>query len=163
VIVLRIIGKIASIALLCIVCGFAAGCADTVDAAAHSVAHVAAAKDSSKRFCAYDLSVPDTAQADAVNHYWTPLARSAMRTVSKGKMTVTVPKEHLTSLQRRALRLAEWAQRAFLPKPKLVCLHASARGAVAYRRRGNIVQVEAPCSAASRQCGFASTETLANI
>jgi hypothetical protein len=44
-------------------------------------------------------------------------------------MTVTVPREHLTSSQRRALRLAEWAQRAFLPKPKLVCLHIPARGA----------------------------------
>jgi hypothetical protein len=42
---------------------------------------------------------------------------------------VTVPKEHLTASQRRALRLAEWAQRAFLPKPKLVCLHIPARGA----------------------------------
>lgn len=128
-IILRIIGKVTSIALLCIICGFAAGCADTVDAAAHAVVNVAAAKDSSKRFCAYELSVPSTAQADAVNHYWTPLARSAMRTVSKGKMTVTVPKEHLTSSQRRALRLAQWAQRAFLPKPKLVCLHVHAHGA----------------------------------
>ena len=126
---MRIIGKAASIALLCIICGFAAGCAGTVNAAAHAVAHVAAAKDGSKRFCAYELSVPSTAQADAVNHYWTPLARSAMRTVSKGKMTVTVPKQRLTSSQRRALRLAEWAQRAFLPKPKLVCLHIPGRGA----------------------------------
>ena len=126
---LRIIGKAAFIALLCIICGFAAGCAGTVDATAHAVAHVAAAKASSKRFCAYELSVPSTAQADAVNHYWTPLARSAMRTVSKGKMAVTVPREHLTSSQRRALRLAEWAQRAFLAKPKLVCLHIPARGA----------------------------------
>jgi hypothetical protein len=126
---LRIIGKAAFIALLCIISGFAAGCAGTADATAHAVAHVAPAKASSKRFCAYELSVPSTAQADAVNHYWTPLARSAMRTVSKGKMTVTVPREHLTSSQRRALRLAEWAQRAFLPKPKLVCLHIPARGA----------------------------------
>ena len=125
---LRIIGKAAFIALLCIISGFAAGCAGTADATAHAVAHVAPAK-SSKQFCAYELSVPSTAQADAVNHYWTPLARSAMRTVSKGKMTVTVPREHLTSSQRRALRRAEWAQRAFLPKPKLVCLHIPARGA----------------------------------
>jgi hypothetical protein len=126
---LRIIGKATSIALLCITCAFAAGCADAVDATAHAVAHVAAAKSDSKRFCAYELSVPSTEQAAAVNHYWTPLARSAMRTVSKGKMSVAVPKEHLTSSQRRALRLAEWAQRAFLPKPKLVCLHIHAHGA----------------------------------
>jgi hypothetical protein len=126
---MRIIGKATSIALLCIVCAFTAGCADAVDAAAHAVAHVAAAKSSPKRFCAYELAVPSTAQADAVNHYWTPLARSAVRTVSKGKMTVTVPKERLTPSQRRALRLAEWAERAFLPKPKLVCVHIPARGA----------------------------------
>jgi hypothetical protein len=126
---LRIIGKATSIALLCVICGFAAGCADAVDAAAHAVAHVAAAKSTSKRFCAYELSVPTSAQADAVNRYWTPLARSAVRTVSQGKMAVTVPREHLTPSQRRALRLAEWAERAFLPKPKLVCVHIPARGA----------------------------------
>jgi hypothetical protein len=125
----HIIGKAISIAVLCIICAFAAGCADAVDATAHAAAHVAAAKTSSKRFCAYELSVPSTAQADAVNRYWTPLARSAMRTVSKGKMIVTVPRQHLTPSQRRALRLAEWAQRAFLPKPKLVCVHIPAHGA----------------------------------
>jgi len=126
---LRIIGKATSIAFLCIACGLTAGCADAVDAAAHAVAHVAAAKSTSKRFCAYELSVPSSAQADAVNHYWTPLARSAVRTVSQGKMAVTVPREHLTLSQRRALRLAEWAERAFLPKPKLICVHIPARGA----------------------------------
>jgi hypothetical protein len=126
---LRNISKATTIALLCIICGFTAGCADAVDAAAHAVAHVAAVKDSPKRFCAYELTVPSVAQADAVNHYWTPLARSAVTTVSRGKMSVTVPKEHLTSSQRRALRLAEWAERAFLPKPKLVCVHIPARGA----------------------------------
>ena len=125
---LRLIGKAAGIALLCIICGFAAGCAGAVDAAAHAVVHVAAEKSSPKRFCAYELSTPTTAQAASVNHYWTPLARSAMRTVSQGKMTVTVPKEHLTPSQRQALRLAEWAERAFLPKPKLVCLNIHARG-----------------------------------
>lgn len=126
---MRIIGKATSIALLCIACGLTAGCADAVDAAAHAVAHVAAAKSTSKRFCAYELSVPNSAQADAVNHYWTPLARSAVRTVSQGKMAVTVPREHLTQPQRRALRLAEWAERAFLPKPKLICVRIPARGA----------------------------------
>jgi hypothetical protein len=126
---LRIIGKATGIAFLCIICGSAAGCAGPADATAHAVAYVAPAKSGSKRFCAYELSVPSTAQADAVNNYWTPLARSAMRTVSKGKMTVAVPKEHVTASQRRALRRAEWAQRSFLPKPKLVCLHIPARGA----------------------------------
>lgn len=126
---MRIIGKVTCAALLCIICGFTAGCADAVDAAAHAVVHVAAEKSSSKRFCAYELSVPTTAQTTVVNHYWTPLARSAMRTVSQGKMTVTVPKEHLTPSQRRALRLAEWAERAFLPRPRLVCLHIPARAA----------------------------------
>lgn len=125
---MHVIGKTASIALLCIICGFTAGCADAVDAAAHAVAHVSAAKSTPKRFCAYELSVPSTAQADAVNHYWTPLARSAVRTVSQGKMTVTAPKDHLSLPQRRALRLAEWAERALLPKPKLVCAHIPARG-----------------------------------
>ena len=129
---LRIIGKATSIALLCIACGFTAGCADAVDAAAHAVAHVAAVKRTSKRFCAYELSVPSSAQANAVNHYWTPLARSAVRTVSQGKMAVTVPREHLTRPQRRALHLAEWAERAFLPKPKLVCVHIPARGALSH-------------------------------
>lgn len=123
-----IIGKAASIALLCSICAFAAGCADAVDAAAHAVVHVAAEKGSPGRFCAYELSVPTTAQVAAIDHYWTPLARSAMRTVSKGKMTVAVPKQHLTPPQRRALRLAEWAERAFSPKPKLVCVHIPGRG-----------------------------------
>ena len=37
-------------------------------------------------------------------------------------MAVTVPKQHLTQSQRRALRLAEWANQTFAPKPKLVCV-----------------------------------------
>jgi len=52
-----------------------------------------------------------------------------MMTVGKGKMAVTVPREHLSLSQRRALRLAEWAERAFSPKPKLLCVHIPAHGA----------------------------------
>lgn len=110
------------IAVFCIVCAFTAGCADAVNAAAHAVVHVAAAK-SAKRFCAYEISLPTTADDAVINRYWTPLARSAIEVVSEGKMAVPVPKKHLTSAQRRALRLAEWADRAFSPKPRLVCIH----------------------------------------
>lgn len=133
---LRSVGKATCVALLCIICAFTAGCADAVDAAAHAVVHVAAEKSGSKRFCAYELSVPTMAQTAVVDHYWTPLARSALRTISQGKMAVTVPKEHLTPPQRRALRLAEWAERAFLPRPRLVCLHIPARAAPSHAGAG---------------------------
>ena len=115
------ISKAVCIAMLCIVCGFTAGCADAVDAAAHAVSHVAVAK-SAKRFCAYEISLPTTADDAAINRYWTRLARSAMVTVSEGKMAVLVPRKHLTPSQRRALRLAERAERALAPKPRLVCV-----------------------------------------
>lgn len=39
-------------------------------------------------------------------------------------MAVPVPRKHLTPAQRRALRLAEWAERALAPKPRLVCVRA---------------------------------------
>jgi len=45
-----------------------------------------------------------------------------MVTVSEGKMAVLVPRKHLTPSQRRALRLAERAERALAPKPRLVCV-----------------------------------------
>jgi hypothetical protein len=121
VIKLRGISKATCIALLCISCAFTAGCADAVSAAAHAVVHVAADK-SAKRFCAYEISVPTTANDAAINRYWTPLARSAIEIVSEGKMAVPVPRKHLSLAQRRALRLAEWAERALAPKPRLVCL-----------------------------------------
>jgi hypothetical protein len=47
----------------------------------------------------------------------------------QGKMAVTIPKQHLTRSQRRALRLAEWADQAFAPKPKLVCVQIPPGGA----------------------------------
>jgi hypothetical protein len=80
-----------------------------------------------KRFCAYEIFTPTAAEVREISRYWTPLARSAVRVVSRGKMTVTVPKEHLTLSQGRALRLAEWAERAFSPKPRLVCVQLPIR------------------------------------
>ncbi len=114
--------------MLCVICGFTAGCADAASNAPHSAAHVAAANINSKRFCAYQISAPTTTQNAAINHYWTPLARSATKVVSQGKMAVAVPRGHLTREQRRALRLAEWAERRFAPKPKLVCVQIRSGG-----------------------------------
>lgn len=110
-------------AILSVICGFTAGCADAVGNASHSPAHVAAEHINSRRFCAYQISAATAGQDAAINHYWTPLARSAVKIVDQGKMAVTVPRQHLTRSQRRALRLAEWADRTFAPKPKLVCVH----------------------------------------
>jgi hypothetical protein len=90
--------------------------------------HVAAEHINSRRFCAYQISAATTAQDAAINHYWTPLARSAIKMVDQGKMAVTVPKQHLTRSQRRALRLAEWADQTFAPKPKLVCVQITPGG-----------------------------------
>ena len=109
-------------------CGFAAGCAGAANNASRSPAHVAAQHTNSGRFCAYQISAATTGQDAAINHYWTPLARSAIRIVDQGKMAVTVPKRHLTRSQRRALRLAEWADQTFAPKPKLVCVHIPPNG-----------------------------------
>jgi hypothetical protein len=116
------VSKATCAAILSVMCGFTAGCAETANDASHSPAHVAAEHITSRRFCAYQISVATTGQDAAINRYWTPLARSAIKTVDQGKMAVTVPKQHLTRSQRRALRLAEWADRAFAPKPKLVCV-----------------------------------------
>jgi hypothetical protein len=77
------------------------------------------------RFCAYQITAATTGQDAAINHYWTPLARSAIKIVDQGKMAVTVPRPHLTRSQRHALRMAEWADQAFAPKPKLVCVEIS--------------------------------------
>ena len=116
------VSKATCAAILSVICGFTAGCAVTANNALHSPAHVAAEHISSKRFCAYQISAATTEQDAAINHYWTPLARSAIKIVDQGKMAVTVPKQHLTRSQRRALRLAEWANKTFAPKPKLVCV-----------------------------------------
>jgi hypothetical protein len=126
VIGLRVVGKAACAVMLCGICVFSAGCADAASTAAHSVVHMALEKSDSKRFCAYEISAPTAAEATAISHYWTRLARSAVRTVSEGKMAVTVPKAHLTQAQRRALRLAERAERALAPKPRLVCVQIPA-------------------------------------
>jgi hypothetical protein len=116
------VSKAACAAVLSIICGFTAGCASAASNTAHSPAHVAAAHVNSGRFCAYQISAATSGQDATINHYWTPLARSAVKMENQGKMAVTVPKQHLTRPQRRALRLAEWADETFAPKPKLVCV-----------------------------------------
>jgi hypothetical protein len=116
------VSKAICAAILSVMCGFTAGCADAASNASHSPAHVAAEHINPGRFCAYQISAATTEQDAAINRYWTPLARSAVKTVDQGKMAVTVPKQHLTWSQRRALRLAEWADQAFAPKPKLICV-----------------------------------------
>jgi hypothetical protein len=122
------VSKATCAAILSIICGFTAGCADAANNASHSPAHVAAAHINSRRFCAYQISAATTEQDAAINHYWTPLARSAVKIVDQGKMAVTVPKQHLTRSQRRALRLAEWADQTFAPKPKLICVQIPPNG-----------------------------------
>jgi hypothetical protein len=119
------VSKATCAAILSVICGFTAGCAGVANKVSHSPAHVAAAHINSGRFCAYQISAATSEQDAAINHYWTPLARSAIKIVDQGKMAVTVPKQHLTRSQRRALRLAEWADQAFAPKPKLVCVQIS--------------------------------------
>jgi hypothetical protein len=84
-------------------------------------ARIAVASGRPRHFCAYRIATPTAAEQAAVNRYWTPLARSALRTVSQGKMSVSVPKRHLSPAQRQALGRAEWAQRAFSPRPRLFC------------------------------------------
>ena len=116
------VSKATCAAVLSIICGFTAGCASVANNASHSPAHVAAEHINSGRFCAYQITAATAEQDAAINHYWTPLARSAIKIVDQGKMAVTVAKPHLTWSQRRALRLAEWANQAFAPKPKLVCV-----------------------------------------
>jgi hypothetical protein len=126
--VLRGFSTAACAAVLGVICGFGAGCADAANTATRPLAiHVTTDKGDSKRFCAYEIFTPTAAEVREISRYWTPLARSAMRVVSRGKMTVTVPKEHLTLSQRQALRLAEWAERAYSPKPRLVCVQLPAR------------------------------------
>jgi hypothetical protein len=116
------VSKAACAAILGVICGFTAGCSDAASNASRSPAHVAAEHINSGRFCAYQISAATTEQDAAINHYWTPLARSAIKIVNQGKMAVTVSRQHLTGPQRRALRRAEWADRAFTPKPKLLCV-----------------------------------------
>jgi hypothetical protein len=94
----------------------------------------ARSKNGTGRFCAYQISTPTPAEIAAINRYWTPLARSAVRLVSRGKMLVEAPKQHLSRAQRQALRRAEWAWRAFAPRPKLVCVRLpTLRGSRSHR------------------------------
>jgi hypothetical protein len=120
--------------MLSVVCGLmlclTAGCtAASASASLASRSSSEAVKTAPGRFCAYEIRTPTSAEIAAINRYWTPLARSALRLVSRGKMLVEAPKRHLTPAQRQALRRAEWAWRAFSPKPKLMCLRLpSGRG-----------------------------------
>lgn len=86
------------------------------------------------RFCADEIRAPTAAEIAAINRYWTPLARSAVRLVSRGKMLVETPKRHLSPAQRQALRQAEWAWRTFAPRPRLVCVRVPAGGVAAGAR-----------------------------
>ena len=121
--------RIVCAAALSVVCGLVVCLIPGRTAASASLASrssVEAAKAAPSRFCAYEIRTPTAAEIAAINRYWTPLARSAVRLVSRGKMLVETPKRHLSPAQRQALRRAEWAWRAFAPKPRLVCLRLPA-------------------------------------
>ena len=110
-------------AMLGVACGLAiaaTGCADSAGPASGAAAH-AAGQSGPRRFCADEIATLTAAEQAAINRYWTPLARSALVRVSRGKMIIPVPRQHLTGAQSRALRRAEWAERAFTPKPKQIC------------------------------------------
>jgi hypothetical protein len=117
--------RIVCAATLSVVCGLMVCLAGGCTAASTSLAsrsYAEALKAAPSRFCAYEIRTPTAAEITTINRYWTPLARSAVRLVSRGKMLVETPKRHLSPAQRQALRRAEWAWRAFAPKPRLVCL-----------------------------------------
>jgi hypothetical protein len=128
VIRLRSSGGVIGAGLLTVACGLAAGCGAVASTAPHAAVAAAKAKTKAHRFCVDEIGAPTAAQQAEINRYWTPLARSALTVVSQGKMSVTVPKKHLTRAQRRALRLAEWAEHRFAPKPKLMCERVPAGG-----------------------------------
>jgi hypothetical protein len=121
----RSTGRVVCAAMLSIACGLmvclTAGCT-AASASPPSRSSREAVQTAPSRFCAYEIRTPTPAEIAAINRYWTPLARSAVRLVSRGKMLVEAPKPHLSPAQRRALRQAEWAWRTFAPKPRLVCL-----------------------------------------
>jgi hypothetical protein len=121
VIGLRSAGGIIGAGMLAVVCALAVGCGSVSSGAPRAGVVAVRHKARSHRFCVDEVTEPTAAELAKINRYWTPLARSALTTVSKGKMTVTVPKKHLTRAQRRALNLAYWAERKFSPKPKVVC------------------------------------------
>ena len=122
-------GRVVCAAMLSVACGLAVCLTAGSTAASASLASRStseAVKTAPSRFCAYEIRTPTSAEIAAINRYWTPLARSALRLVSRGKMLVEVPKRHLTPAQRQALLRAEWAWREFSPKPQLVCLRLPA-------------------------------------
>jgi len=106
--------------MVCLIAGCTAASASLASRSSETV------KTAPSRFCAYEIRTPTSAEIAAINRYWTPLARSAVRPVSRGKMLVEAPKRHLTPAQRQALLRAEWAWREFSPKPQLVCLRLPA-------------------------------------
>ena len=128
VIALHGTGRRARAGLLSLACGLAVLCAGCgAEASLASGSSPAATEATPHEFCAYEIAAPTGAEIAAINRYWTPLARSAVTLVSRGKMLVPAPKKHLTPAQRRALRRAEWAWRTFSPKPELVCTPTPAR------------------------------------
>jgi hypothetical protein len=130
VIGLRSAGGTIGAGMLVVACALAGGCGAIGSSGPHAA--IVAAKHKGKvvtarhkpkpqRFCADEVTEPTAAELAKINRYWTPLARSALTTVNQGKMSVEVPKKHLTRAQRRALNLAYWAEWKFSPKPKVVC------------------------------------------
>jgi hypothetical protein len=116
-------GRAVCAAMLSVACGLIICLTAGWTAASASLAprsSPVAGRTAPSRFCAYEIRTPTAAEMAAINRYWTPLARSAVRLVTRGKMLVEAPKRHLSPAQRRALRRAEWAWRTFAPRPRLV-------------------------------------------
>jgi hypothetical protein len=128
VIGLRSGGGITGAGMLAVACALAVGCGSVGSVAPRAGVVAVRHKARSHRFCVDEVTEPTAAELAKINRYWTPLARSALTTVSKGKILVTVPKKHLTRAQRRALNLAYRAERTFSPKPKVVCERVTAGG-----------------------------------
>jgi hypothetical protein len=128
VIRLRNTGSAIGTGLVIGVCVLAAGCGVPGSGASHPRVVGANANTAARRFCVEELAAATAAEQAALEHYWTPLARSALTLASQGKMQVPVPKKHVTRAQRRALERAEWAERTFGPKPKLECEQITAGG-----------------------------------
>ena len=121
-IALHATGRRARAGLLSLACGLAVLCAGCgTEGSLASGSSPAPTEAAPHEFCAYEIRALTAAEIAAINRYWTPLARSAVMLVRRGKMLVPAPKKHLTPAQRGALRRAEWAWRTFAPKPELVC------------------------------------------
>jgi hypothetical protein len=128
VIMLRSAGGPIGAGILSVACGLTTGCGVPGATSPHSAVAATSPETKTQRFCIDEFVAPTAAEQAAINRYWTPLARSALTFVSQGKMEVQVPKKHLTPAQRRALRLAEWAERKFGPKPRQKCQQVPAGG-----------------------------------